>query len=269
MQRRHNHGDDSDEDEGFKLTNSGRLRGALPVFLPSIAKDKKVIEALYRCHPRPRDPADLTDDHPAVLRKKIIMDMAARERRPKPAPQLPPLATALQQRRRNEVRMEDNLRLRLANSSPALDRGMREMIVMTTMQRSRAKLEAPKTKGWSKAHLAAGYRPQCRSCPPTIGVSDHNAVPLDPAFRETPWKDPALERKAIELEKAEVAANKARRMADERDGEGRTAALKAAKQALRIPVNDETAAGPGYPVYHYHRSPAYVGSPTQSDVLSM
>jgi hypothetical protein len=258
MQRNRN-AEESDEDDGFKVTNSGRIKGFLPRFMPAVARDRRIVDALYHCNhkPPPGTEQDLSDDHPWVVRKRVLKELVMTELKPPPETHLPPLPQALHQRRRNEANMAAAMELRLANSSPQLSKAVREVKVRRAREASHRRLAVSgAVKGWRKDHFGAAVdRSGCASCPPTLGLKDgDNLMPVALQYERTPWQDPAVMARAAQLELAEARAEKQRRNTEgPRDAEGRSAALKAAKDAYPIPLNEATVAAPLHPVYDYRK----------------
>ena len=249
------HNDESDDDEGFKVTNSGRMRGSLPNFLPRLAADPDVVNALYRSNRAGRIGTidELGEDHPLRVRRRLVAEIARREWKAPPQERLPPLPLAAQSRRKFEALMDAGKALRLANSSPKLSVGRRAEEVAAASGASRAKLgRARAAAGWRKDDFNAG-RPTCFSCPPELGLGggDSRPVPVDRQFEKTPWADPAMVERAAAVKAEELRQLKAKRQA-ERDSEYTKADLEAAKARLTIPLNDATADSPRA-AYNYRR----------------
>ena len=263
MQRR---GDDSDDDEGFKVSTSGRLKGSLPNFLPSIARDTSVVSVLYQSNrsgmlTTPSILGSRADDAatPAELRKRVIKEIAKRERRPVPQPELPPLPLSIAQRKRCETHMAISMKLRLDNSSPALSVARRQHVLQQARKESHTRRHVKRSKGWCAEDFQPGEGGR-RSCPPTIGVGPGNGVPVAEEFAMKPWDDPAMLKRAAEIDAADRKARREQLQRDQAGGgaasEGTEVAAGAGKGKLRAPVNDATLdAEKGLPghAYDFHR----------------
>ena len=251
MQRR---ADDSDDDDGFKVSNSGRMKGRMPDFLPTIATDSALVSVLYQSNradatigatPSLLGGFSVDDASPSQMRKRVIRELAKRERRPRPQPTLPPLPKSMDQRRRCEDHMAASMKLRLDNSSPALSVARRQHILDGARADYHEKQQKPRTKGWRVEHFGGdealrGPPNGRRSCPPTIGVGAERegGVPVDERFAERPWDDPAMLKRAAEID---AAARKAKREARQRSQTEAQEEQRAVKAKLKAPVNDATA----------------------------